>query len=111
MRGLVPLDHVQRPPADLPRLHRRLAVFGDILARRGVVVEPVDALGDSGAEHLVRERPVDQDVGRGVVGDRAVGGGGAEAEGRENGAVYSLICVGCINGILGLTTSWWFAVL
>lgn len=83
MRRLVPLDPIQSPPADFASLHRRVAVFRDVVARCRVVVDSCEALGQPRAEQL-GEHPVGQNVPGRMDGDMVACRGGPEAEGSEN---------------------------
>lgn len=84
MRRLIPPEPVQRLPADLAGLDSRFAVFGDVVPWRGVVIQPVDALGYPCAEYLVGEDPIHQDIRCCVIRDSVAWGGGAEAESCKN---------------------------
>lgn len=80
MRGLLSLQPVQRRPAQFTSLHGSLAVFAQILAGRGIVVESVTNLTAASAQEGVGEDEVGDEVARRVVGG-LLAGSGAEAEG------------------------------
>ncbi len=90
MRRLHPLNLLQSPPAQLARLHRRVAVLGEVFAWRGVVVESNGHLGETRAQRAVSVEPVCEREGGGVVG-WLVAGGGLEAEEGEDGRCHGLV--------------------
>ena len=81
MRRHLPPDHIQRPPRDLPFLHRRLPILGHIVAGTDRVEDLCTPLRPGGGEDDVGEEVVGDYEGGGVVGGLGSGGGvGAEAE-------------------------------
>ena len=89
MRGLLSLQPVQGCPVDLPRLHRGLAVLGQVLTGRGVVVNSQAHFGAASAEQCVGQDKVANQEAGGVVGGAGLAFGGTEAEGSKNGSVKS----------------------
>lgn len=84
MRRFIPLQHVQLPPRDLAVAHSRLAVLGDVFARRGLVVDAVPSFQRAGGDPYVGEDEVEAQEEGAVVWD-GEGGCGAEAEVLEEG--------------------------
>jgi hypothetical protein len=86
-RRLEPPQPIELLARDLPALHRGLAVLGEVLPRRNVVVDAVRLLERARAQYAVREDEGEDDRARGVTGDRAGTGqrGGAETDGLEEG--------------------------
>lgn len=84
MRRLLTLQLVQSALADLARLDGSLAVLGEVLTGRDVVVETKAHLGAAGAHQSVRESPVGHEkAGSEVRGLFA--GAGTEADCAEDG--------------------------
>lgn len=84
MRRLLALELVEGALAQLARPDGRLAVLGQVLTRRDIVVDTVVHLGAAGAHQGVCEDPVGQEEGPGVVRG-LLAGSGAEAEGGQDG--------------------------
>ena len=93
MRRLHAPDLLQSPPAQLPRLDGRLAVLGEVSARRRVVVDPDGDFGKARAERAVGEEPVCDYEGGCVVGWLLASVGSLEAEEGEGGRCHCLICL------------------
>lgn len=102
MRCFLSLQSVQLSPRDFACLYGRLAVRGEVVARRHIVVEAEEAFGWSCAEHAVRKEPVSYQVGHRVVGDLLVGGG-LEAEGVQDKSAGLVWAVYCVVGGWGVT--------
>lgn len=84
MRALHPLDLLQSLPSQLPRLHRGVAVLGEVFPRRGVVVEANGHVGEARAKRTVRVEPICNQKRRCVVA-RLLGTGSLEAEKGKDG--------------------------
>lgn len=85
MSCLLSLQPVQCLPTDLARLHGRLAVLGQILTRGRVVVDTEAHLAGTGAHERISKDEVGDQVTSSVVRGLLSAGGGAEAEGSQNG--------------------------
>lgn len=110
MRRLLSLQPVQRLPIDLARLHGRLAVLGQILARGRVVVNTQAHLAGTAAHQYVGKHEVGDDVTASMVGGLLGAGGGAEAESGQNGTA-KLVHGYYPRSMTVLTTCWKDAVL
>lgn len=84
MRRLLTLQLVQSTLTNFARLNSRLAVLGQILTGRNIVVETVAHFGAARAHQSICENPVGhQEPGRKVRG--LLARGGAEADCAQNG--------------------------
>lgn len=89
MGRLLTLQLVQGALAQFPSLHGSLAIFAQILARCDIVVDAIVDLGTASAHQSVREGPVGDEQGSGVVGD-LLARGGTKAEGGQDGTMMEV---------------------
>lgn len=82
MRCLLSLQLVQSAARDLASLHCGFAVFAKILSGRDIVVQAKAHFRSTRAHQGVREDPISQQKGGGMVGDR-LARSGTEAEGGD----------------------------
>lgn len=88
MRPLHPRDLIQSPPSQLPRLHRGVAVLGEVFPRRYIVVEPDGHLGKARAQRAVSVEPVCNRKGGCVVARLLATGSSLEAEKGKDGKCH-----------------------